>query len=205
MGSKERRGREKKELRQVILDAARELFLKQGYENVSMRKIANQIEYSPTTIYLHFKDKVDLLHCLCHETLSQLVKAFAALSQDMKDPVNCLRKGLRVYIEFGLKYPDHYKVTFILHPDHVDQPGQEIYEQTAAISEEAFGFLRLIVAECVRRKKFRKVDVETTSQAIWSAAHGVTSLLIAHHEFPWVEKNKLIDHLIEMLIKGLKA
>ena len=61
MGVQERRAREKKELRQEILDAAREMFVEDGYENVSMRKIAEKIEYSPTTIYLYFRDKADLL------------------------------------------------------------------------------------------------------------------------------------------------
>ena len=69
MGVHERRAREKKELRQEILDAARDLFLREGYENVSMRKIAEKIEYSPTTIYLYFQDKADLLDCICEETL----------------------------------------------------------------------------------------------------------------------------------------
>jgi len=60
MGVKERREREKTETREIILDAARELFLAEGYEGVSMRKVAEKIEYSPTAIYIHFKDKDDL-------------------------------------------------------------------------------------------------------------------------------------------------
>ena len=59
MGIKERRERQKEHLREEILEAARELFLKEGVENVSMRAIAKRIEYSPTTIYLYFKDKWD--------------------------------------------------------------------------------------------------------------------------------------------------
>ena len=65
MGVQERREREKKELKQEILDAARDLFVREGFENVSMRKIAEKIEYSPTAIYLHFKDKEALVHELC--------------------------------------------------------------------------------------------------------------------------------------------
>ena len=57
MGIKERQVRQKEVLRQDILDAARDLFIEEGYENTSMRKIAERIEYSPTTIYYYFKDK----------------------------------------------------------------------------------------------------------------------------------------------------
>ena len=75
MGTKERRAREKEQLRRQILVAARELFVNEGYESVSMRKkFANKIEYSPTTIYLYFKDKADLLDSVCKETLPEPVK-----------------------------------------------------------------------------------------------------------------------------------
>lgn len=82
MGVQERRAREKKELRQEILDAAREMFVRDGFENVSMRKIAEKIEYSPTTIYLYFQDKADLLDCLCEETFTRLVKKQTILEVD---------------------------------------------------------------------------------------------------------------------------
>jgi len=75
MGVQERRAREKKELRQEILDAARDLFVREGFENVSMRKIAEKIEYSPTTIYLYFQDKADLLDCICEETFEGIASS----------------------------------------------------------------------------------------------------------------------------------
>src|SRR5438046_3738793 len=118
VGVKERREREKEVLRQEILDAARDLFIKEGYENVSMRKVAEKIEYSPTTIYLYFESKADLLYYICEETFSRLLKKLESLGEESSDPLVCLRKGLRAYIEFGLKHPNHYKVTFIAHPEH---------------------------------------------------------------------------------------
>ena len=75
MGITERREREREEVRRKILDAARELFATEGYENVTMRRIAEAIEYSPTTIYLHFEDKDDLVRALCHEDFGRLLEA----------------------------------------------------------------------------------------------------------------------------------
>ena len=72
MGVMERKAREREELKQQILDAARELFVRDGYESVSMRKIADKIEYSPAAIYTYFKDKDEILDCLCEETFLQL-------------------------------------------------------------------------------------------------------------------------------------
>src|SRR5712692_8428088 len=120
MGLKERRVREKESLRQQILDAARDLFATHGYQNVSMRKIAEKIEYSPTTIYLYFNDKSELLLSLCEETFSILIEQFAQLDREIEDPVERLRLGLKSYVLFGIEHPNHYKVTFMEQVDHVE-------------------------------------------------------------------------------------
>jgi len=70
MGVRERRARQRKFLRQEILDAASELFVRNGFENVSMRSIANKIEYSPTAIYHYFRDRAELLDQVCQETFA---------------------------------------------------------------------------------------------------------------------------------------
>jgi AcrR family transcriptional regulator len=202
VGVKERREREKEVLRQEILDAARELFVKEGYENVSMRKVAEKIEYSPTTIYLYFNSKADLLYSLCDETFAKLMKKLESLSEDCNDPLVCLRKGLKAYIEFGLKHPNHYKVTFINHPEHHED---DRYMAEHSMGQKAYSHMRMRVAECVQQKKFRQIDIEATTQILWAAIHGLTSLLIGHPDFPWVDKNVLIDHLINTVIESLMA
>ena len=201
MGVKERRAREKEQLRRQILSAARELFVNEGYENVSMRKIADKIEYSPTTIYLYFKDKADLLDSVCKETLLNLLNTLELLKRDKSDPVEVLRKSGKAYVEFGLKYPQDYKLTFVVRPQF--QKGLGLQE--GSVGERVFDYLRAMVSECIRQERFRQVDVEITGQALWSAVHGVTLLLIDFPDFPWTDKDKLIDTVIQTMIKGLKA
>ena len=200
MGVKERRAREKEQLRRRILSAARELFVTEGYESVSMRKIADMIEYSPTTIYLYYEDKADLLDSVCKETLLNLLNALDLLRKDKSDPVEALRKSGKAYVEFGLKYPQDYKLTFVVRPQF--QRGLGLQE--GSVGEKVFNYLRTIVSECIRQKKFRQVDAETTGQVLWSAVHGVTLLLIDFPDFPWTEKDKLIDMVIHTMIEGLK-
>ena len=201
MGIKERKAREKEQLRQQILSAARELFVNEGYENVSMRKIANKIEYSPTTIYLYFTDKADLLDSVCKETLLKLLNTLEHLKSDISDPVETLGKSGRAYIEFGLKYPQDYKLTFVIRPQY--QKGLGLDE--GSVGEKVFDYLREMVAECIQQGIFHQMDVETTSQVMWSAVHGVTLLLIDFPDFPWTEKDTLIDTVIHTTIAGLKA
>ena len=201
MGTKERRAREKEQLRRQIISAARELFVNEGYENVSMRKIADKIEYSPTVIYLYFKDKADLLDSACQETLLGLLDTVELLKRDKNNPVESLRKSGKAYVDFGLKYPQDYKLTFVIRPQF--QKGLGLEE--GSVGERVFSYLCAMVSECVRQKAFRQVDVETTGQALWSAVHGVTLLLIDFPDFPWIATDKLIDTVIDTMIEGLKA
>lgn len=203
MGTRERREREKEALREEILDAARKLFVTEGYENVSMRKIAEKIEYSPTTIYLYFKDKGEILHQICEQTFAKLAKSMARIQEGVADPIEGLREGCRTYIQFGLRHPHHYRLTFMVPTGVADANDEYGYE--GSMGEQAFNFLVHNVAACVEQKKFRPVDVAAASQVIWAAIHGLTSLLITDtfDDFPWVERKKLIDLTIDTLIRGL--
>ena len=199
MGVQERKAREKQELRQEILEAARDLFVEQGYEAVSMRKIADRIEYSPTTIYLYFKDKAELFDCLCSETFERLIVELESITD--QDPIQALRSGLRAYIEFGLHHPAHYRVTFMT-PLNGQCPGEgKVRSDTG---ERAFACLRNAVAACVSSGGFRVIDLEVVSQAIWAATHGVTSLLITHGQCEWMNREALINSLLDTIIGGLE-
>src|SRR5262245_20206556 len=102
-------------LRREILDAARELFVKEGYRNVSLRKIARRIGYTPMSIYLHFADKADILDCICEETFTGFLAAADRLEPAASvdaGPRERLEASLRVFIEFGLAHPHHYQLTF---------------------------------------------------------------------------------------------
>src|SRR5258705_10796787 len=105
MGVKERRARQKKFLRQEILDAASELFVRDGYENVSMRRIADKIEYSPTTIYIYFKDKAELLEQVCKGTFARLVQRLTKIMEQPGDPVRRLKQELIAYRQLALETP----------------------------------------------------------------------------------------------------
>ncbi len=182
------------------MDAAREMFVAEGYANVSMRKIADKIGYSPTTIYLYFKDKTDLVHQICEQTFARLAQNIKAIQQLSDNPMEKLRSGLREYIHFGLKHPSQYEIVFITPlPINFETSFEE---SNGAI---AFGTMREVVAECVSANLLKNNDIELLSQTFWAGIHGVTSLLIQHSGFPFVEREKLIDGMIDTLITGTKA
>lgn len=201
MGIAERRERQRQSLRREILDAARAMFLDEGYEAVTMRKLADRIEYSPTTIYLHFKDKDDLFDALCEETFGELSARLEKLARRGLPPLENLRTGLRLYAEFGLKHPSHYALTFMqVH----QKPHAEQFHQS--VGKQAFGYLQHAVGACVESGDFPRIDVDASAQALWCATHGVVSLLLAHGQgFPFVSRRTLIDHTIDTMIAGLRS
>jgi AcrR family transcriptional regulator len=201
MSVKQRRRREKENLRQLILDTAREMFAGEGYASVSMRKIADKIEYSPTTIYLHFKDKNDLLRQICDETFAKLGEKLGSIGKNRESNLEGLRAGLRAYVEFGLKHPKHYEVTFML--PLTEELGESEHEFAESLGQKAFDYLRGGVADCLASGEIEKGDVDLISQTLWAGIHGVTSLLIGHEGFPFVNKKKLVDSVIDTMLKGL--
>lgn len=201
MKAVQKRQREKNTLRQQIMDAARDLFVEQGYDNVSMRKIADRIEYSPTAIYLHFKDKSELLASICTATFAGLASALEGVSAKLRtgkhDPVELLKKGLHIYVEFGLAHPNHYQLTFL--SPHEDPLNED------PICMQAFAYLVEGVEACIVAGRFRAHVAQESSQALWAAVHGVTSLLIQHSGFPFVARRKLITRVIDSMVLGLEA
>jgi len=196
MNATSRRREHKQELRRVILDAAREIFVREGYESFSMRKLAKKIEYSPGSVYLHFKNKEELFECLVEESFARLLKTLLGLRNGKKwqDPVEELKKGLLAYIDFGLRNPNDYRFAFMLRPPVEKRPYKV---------HRTFEALRNIVRRCLQEKRFRAVDVETTAQTLWASVHGITSLLIQRPAFPWVSRKKLIAQVIDTAIGSL--
>lgn len=181
------------------MDTAREMFVAEGYQNVSMRKIADKIGYSATTIYLYFKDKNDLLHQICEQTFARLAANIKAINLLSDNPLEKLRSGLREYIYFGLKHPSQYEIVFIT-PLPVKSEGK--FEESNG--KIAFDTMRHVISECVSANLLKSSDAELISQTLWAGIHGVTSLLIQHGGFPFVERERLIDSVIETLISGIK-
>jgi AcrR family transcriptional regulator len=205
MGPKERRAREREEIRTVILDAARELFVSDGYDAVTMRRIADRIEYSPTAIYFHFRDKEALLKELCETDFLTLAQQFTKIAQ-VKDPVERLRRTGLAYIEFGIQNPNHYRLMFMTPHPPIEHDEELVRKGNP--EEDAYAFLHSIISECVAQGRFRSElkDVDLLAQVIWSSVHGVISLQIAKCNDTWIEWKPLKKRAalaIDVLLEGL--
>src|SRR5215470_4111205 len=205
MGVKERREREKSETRDKILDAARELFVTEGYEGVSMRRVADKIEYSPTAIYVHFADKQELFRELCHQDYARLAEVFQS-SVTTTDPIERLRQIGGIYIDFGTRYPNHYKFMFMTpFPMHEHEDDREIMGNPEM---DAYAFLKWAVQQAIDAGCFREElkDAALVSQTLWASVHGVIALHIAKGCDPWVDWRPLAQRaqlMLDVTLRGL--
>lgn len=174
MGINERKEREREGVKDLILSAAREIFLAEGYENTSIRKIATKIEYSPGIIYNHFKDKNDLLLALHDKAFECKIEALFLSVQNMPDPLERLQATGRGYIQYGIDNPQDYELMFILSCTMEALAVKEEFWQDGAM---AINMLKENIKECMEAGYFRKdINPDEISLILWSQVHGLVSL-----------------------------
>ena len=178
--------------------SARSLFVEEGFENVSMRKIADEVGCAPGTIYLHFPDKASILGSICEETFAKLASRMEAIRADShSNALEKLRREGRAYITFALEHPHHYLLTF-------GRPGGKVDEAADSAGERCFDCLRSSVRHACEAGYLRTEDVEAVAQSLWAASHGVVMLLISKCDFPFVEQSRLIENCLDMMIEGIR-
>jgi AcrR family transcriptional regulator len=188
MGVKERKERQKMEMKDLILQSAHQLFLEKGFSEVSIRNIAEAIEYSPATIYLYFKDKNDIFYALHGEAFKIFNSAIASIVT-IKDPLERLFTLGEKYMEFAFSHPKYYDIMFIIEsPMQCDENSEDWKE-----GESALKFLESIVSECVEQGHFKNQSTTILSFSIWSYMHGMCSLALRDRMrmYPEEERNSM--------------
>ncbi len=188
----------KNSTRETILNRARAIFVRDGYERFSMRRLAAELGCAVGTPYVYFKSKEHLFRTLVEESFERLHKCLSGLRDRHQngDPVLLLKKGMYTYVQFGLQNPNDYGFAFLLRSLTADQP----YEVHPALE-----VMRFMVARCVQEGRFRAIDTETVAQALWAAIHGVTWLLIQRPNFPWAGRARVIEQVISNSVDSLIA
>jgi AcrR family transcriptional regulator len=185
MGIPERRERERLALRQRILDAARELFAKRGYEAVTMREIARRIEYSATALYSHFADKETLVRELCKQDFADFAQNFIARVASGDPLERFVRSGL-VYLEFAEQLPEHYRLMFM---SELPAANPEDGERDDP-AKNAYVFVRALTADVMDKGYLRPElkDIDLVAQSVWAAVHGAAALdLIVPRSEAWLD------------------
>lgn len=207
MTSADRRARERQELQDKILDAARDLFARHGYEAVTLRKIAQAIEYTPAAIYGHFAHKDDLIRTLCKRDFDAFSAGLASLAS-VADPLTRIRRLGHEYIRFAVEHPQHYRLMF-MSPAGLDYDADSL-ERKGDPHRDGYAFLRLSVRQALEQGRLRAEysDADLMAQTFWAGVHGVASLQITHSDDDWVEWRPIQARaaaVIDALIAGFAS
>jgi AcrR family transcriptional regulator len=176
MGVKERRDRERLGMRNAILDAAREIAALEGWHAVTIRRVAEKIEYSPPTIYEYFPSKEALLTEVAHEGFRLLLTGLQAARDATTGPRERFRAMGTAYWSFVWKYPELYQVISGLGGVNVCEPGHEdLHEEGRQVAELFRDVLQTILPPANRTAE----DLEDKVIVLWSLYHGFVALLMA--------------------------
>lgn len=202
MGINERKEREKAELRSLILKGAMEVFLEEGFENTSIRRIAERIEYSPGTIYVYFKDKDEILHDLHHLAFDQLM-AVMQKTEVHPEPIDQLYAIGESYITFALENPELYELMFVvrapmkaIHPDCDWEEGFRTYH-----------YFKGVLSKAIDKDQLKPVDPEVLCVTLWAAVHGLVTLYLRERfqMLPAGQIEPLLRHCIRQLLQQYEA
>ncbi len=181
-----------------ILHAAKRLFLEEGVEHATMRRIAAAVGVSPTALYVYFPDKNAILQAIAEAMFTELLAVHAESQQQEGTPLERLRAGMHAYVDLGLARPDEYRLTFST--VRTSQACEKI-----AAADQSFEMLERGVAEVMAAGRFARRDPTLVAEALWATMHGVVILLLDHSEHIVSDHHALIDTLVDAAIRGFST
>ena len=187
------------ERRQEILDHALRLFVEHGVDEVSTRKIAQAVGVSQPTLYAYFPTKDAILEEVCERAFEELTQRMRAILAEAA-PADRLTALGRAYIQFGLERPDAYRIAFML-----EEHGRREHDHDPGAPKAGMACFEVAREAVAERLGADHPDIETASQIVWAAQHGLVSLLLAREGFPWVDRDRLIERHLRVLGAGFAA
>jgi AcrR family transcriptional regulator len=205
MGITERKERQKAELREQILAVARRIIRDDGFAALTMRKIAEAIEYSPATIYLHFAGRDEIALALVRDGFAKLVAHMApALRED--DPLQRIDAIGRAYLDFAQREPETYRLIFMEDERFASPIMLALKASDDDTGDAAFGLLLDTVRELIDRGIYRPLNPRAVAALLWSSLHGIAALKLSCSAYPFEGSIAQPGELMmDILARGLLA
>ena len=188
--------------RAEILEAAERIFVAEGYEGATIRKIADEVGVSSTALYMHFQDKGCILLEICERTLRLLYERNSEIAAKPLDPVVRVKMMLESYMRWGMEHPNAYQLVYSGKP--LSQVGVGPWpEDTRDLSTQCYEIFRNVVREIAAAGRLRTGAADSAAQALWMSCHGVVALMAPRPKFGWADREELVDVTLDGLINGL--
>jgi AcrR family transcriptional regulator len=184
-----------------ILAAASRIFLEEGVEHATMRRIAASVGVCTTALYVYFSDKDAILQAIAEATFAELLETLEASQRGDVSPPDRFRAGLRAYVQFGLSRPDAYRLTF-LSPGSRPPAKRSDSARPMQAADRSFEILQRGVEEMMAAGLFRPGPSEPLAEAIWACLHGVTALLLDQATHLNTPAERLIEQVLDIVMSG---
>jgi AcrR family transcriptional regulator len=201
IASERRRIGHRDHVRKAIMAAAAKVFLEVGLEGFAMRKVAERVGYTATTIYRYFRDKDDLLFAVVSEGLTAFTAALREGRDEVADPLARIEGLGLAYVRFGLDHPELYRLLFIQRPDFLGRSRGDI--QTLRV--ESFTLLREAVTVAMKAGVAAPGDAAGVSMSFWAVVHGVTSLAITMPGVSRAQADHMAAEAVGWCVSGMRA
>ncbi|QUD89040.1 TetR/AcrR family transcriptional regulator [Phenylobacterium montanum] len=186
--------------RAEILRAAETIFVRDGYQGATIRKIADEVGVSSTALYMHFRDKDEILLEIAETMVGQLLASNTEIAGRPLDAVTKVRLMLAAYMRFGLENPNAYRLVYLAKSDEEGGPQNERLTDISARCYEAFhGAVAEIEAD--GRLGVGKSDI--AAHVLWSACHGLVALRITRTQLAWEDNEVLMSTMLDGIFDGL--
>ena len=186
--------------RAEILEAAERIFVAEGYEGATIRRIADEVGVSSTALYMHFQDKGCILLEICERTLRHLLEQNRDIAGKPLDPVVRVRMMLEAYMRWGLEHPNAYQLVYCAPRPVSAVPWPE---GTADLSRQCYLIFSGVVREIAATGRLRTGAADSAAQALWMACHGIVALLTARPKFEWADREELMQVTLDGMLNGL--
>jgi len=184
--------------RAEILDAAERIFIAEGYDGATIRKIADEVGVSSTALYMHFQDKGCILLEISDRTLNLLLERNREIAAKPLDPVVRVRMMLEAYMRWGMEHTNAYQLVY-----SAPRPRGMWPENTVDLSTQCYEIFSGVVREIAAIGRLRTGSADSAAQALWMSCHGVVALLIVRADFKWAPHDELISVTLDGLLNGL--
>ena len=199
--------RRRRKVREAIIDAAEAIFTSDGEEGISMRRLAEAIDYSPAAIYKYFASKDDLFEAIRDLFFERLLARIHEAMEEGGQTAALCKRCIKAYIETGLEEPNHYMMAFST--SSKIEPHTHTKDETPYQAEEK---LVSMIEAGMAEGAFRQIDPHVASKSVWASLHGLTMLMVSLSDFPsgmpgseHVTREAVIDFHADMIMQGLCA
>ncbi|MBN2731678.1 MAG: TetR/AcrR family transcriptional regulator [Balneolaceae bacterium] len=188
------------DLRDKLLQSARELLVSKGYRGFSLRQVARETGVSATSVYIYFENKDHLIHTLIEQSISELNERLEKVYGSLTDPEERLKGFAEAYVNYALEHPREYQIIYLASPEDMTRYPKEKFRK----ARRGYEFLTDTIKEAVRQDIFDEPYPRTAAYTFWAQLHGVMSVVLSKRLDTRIDQQEFIEQAISHILHGFQ-